>query len=257
MKLSVNAACVCNKGIRRANNEDNFYFNGKYLEAQNNGLKEALILDRDVSGNMLFAVFDGMGGEDFGEEASYTAAKETLKYEKGVFGIFLAPEKYLSKLISKQNTAVVKRKNELQTEHMGSTVAALCIKGDRAWVCNLGDSRVYRLEGESLKQLSEDHTETMYRGKGKAPLTQHLGIDPKYMRIIPYISGISIDKEDRFLICSDGITDMLSDDEICNILKKKTTPKACVEKLVEAALDKGGRDNITAIVCTFGKGGRP
>ena len=83
----------------------------------------------------------------------------------------------------------------------------------------------------------------------KAPLTQHLGINPEDFLIEPYIAKGELKRGDQYLLCSDGLTDMLTNLEIDEIMSSTDTAGDCVQKLIDAALEKGGKDNVTAIVC--------
>ena len=229
-------------GKVRRNNEDNFVFDGKYLDLDNKGMKETFYRDSTVKCGISFAVFDGMGGENFGEYASYRASAEFAKEETSRAN----DEKKLNALVAKINDAVVDEKKKMLTERMGTTMVSLHFAKNCAYVCNVGDSRAYRLRDRELTQLSEDHVEKT--GSKKAPLTQHLGIDPEEMLIEPYIVKEDLQMGDVFLLCSDGVTDMLTDAEITAILRKCWAPDSCVEALIAESLAKGGKDNITAVV---------
>ena len=126
-------------------------------------------------------------------------------------------------------------------------MAVLYFASGYAYSCNIGDSRTYRLRDGVFQQLSVDHIEK--RPAGKAPLTQYLGIDPMEMQIEPYIAKGRVERDDVYLLCSDGLTDMLTNFTIANILLNNPSPEKSVESLIRAALEQGGRDNITAIVC--------
>lgn len=250
MGFVIEAACGCHMGKIRKNNEDNFFFDGKCLEMENNGLKNPAYIETPVKRGLCYAVFDGMGGENFGEVASYAAARQLQQTER-TLGDFLIPErKYLNRLSLSLNEAVLRAKREQRTDRMGTTMVALYFSGRYVYVCNIGDSRAYRLrEGEFL-QLSEDHVERRPgREHRKAPLTQHLGIDPEDMLIEPYIAKGELKKGDMYLLCSDGLTDMLSNLEISCLMHESTRVDECAGQLIQAALEKGGRDNITVIVC--------
>jgi protein phosphatase len=102
--------------------------------------------------------------------------------------------------------------------------------------------------GNKLTKLSVDHVHEAAPGK-KAPLTQCLGVPESEFTIEPYIAkGFFLDKE-RYLLCSDGLTDMVSDDEICSALSKEMGVKDIAETLLNKALENGGADNITIIIC--------
>lgn len=116
--------------------------------------------------------------------------------------------------------------------------------------CNLGDSRAYRLRNGEFLQISHDHVETRSLAVGrKAPLTQHLGINPEDMLIEPYIAKDKVFPGDQYLLCSDGLTDMLTNFEISDIMLSSEDAESCVTHLINAALEHGGRDNITVIIC--------
>lgn len=250
MKFTVSAACGCHIGKIRKNNEDNFYFAGKCLEQDNLGLKHPVCHEETTPKGLCLGVFDGMGGENFGEVASYAAARQLQQAEKTMADFFIPEKKYLKRLADRLNTAVVAAQKEMCTEKMGSTMVCLYFSGRYVYVCNIGDSRAYRLrEGEFL-QISEDHVEKRPgRELKKAPLTQHLGMDPDEVLLEPHIAKGELQKGDLYLLCSDGLTDMLTNFEISDIMLNSSDPEGCVQALVDAALEHGGRDNITAIVC--------
>ena len=250
MRFTIEAACGCHMGKIRKNNEDNFYFEGRCLEADNRGLRNTVSFSDDLKNGLCLAVFDGMGGENYGEVASYKAAKKMQEISAELSDFFISERKYLQRLTMRLNEAVLEAKRELHTERGGSTMAALYFSSGRVYACNIGDSRAYRLRNGEFLQLSVDHVEKrpIYEGK-KAPLTQHLGIDPEDMLIEPYIAKGKLCKDDQYLICSDGLTDMLTNFEITDILLSSSEPGEAVERLIQAALEHGGRDNITAIIC--------
>lgn len=250
MRFTIEAACGSHTGKIRRNNEDNFYFNGKCLEAENSGLRNPVCLDAPLNHGLCLSVFDGMGGENFGELAAYAAARQLQQYERTLADFFVPEKKYLNRLCTQLNQAVVDEKKRLRTEQMGTTMAALYFAGRYVYVCNIGDSRAYRLRHGEFLQLSQDHVESRPgRERKKAPLTQHLGIDPDEMQIEPYIAKGKIEKDDQYLLCSDGLTDMLTNFEISNIMHNSQDAESCVQELIRAALAQGGRDNITVIVC--------
>ena len=247
MAYIIEAACLCNTGKVRKNNEDNFYFDGRCLQAENNGLEQAITMQKPLEPGLCVAVFDGMGGENFGEIASYAAAEcmqKLLKHRER----HASEREYLNGICVTINNAVLKKQRELLTERMGSTLVALYFTQRHLYACNLGDSRAYRLRDGALLQLSEDHVEKR-EGKKKNPLTQHLGISPDDFLIEPHIAKDEMKPGDQYLLCSDGLTDMLTNLEIDEIMTSAPSAKECAERLVEAALEKGGRDNVTVIVC--------
>lgn len=249
MAYILDAACGCNTGKIRKNNEDNFFFDGRCLEADNSGLKHPVTMTKTLRRELCVAVFDGMGGENFGEVASFAAA-DCMQYTTRKLKDYFIPErKFLNSLCMKINDAVVAKQQELCTERMGSTMVALYFSHGYVYVCNLGDSRAYRLRDGEFLQLSVDHLEKREQTRKKAPLTQHLGISPENFLIEPYIAKGELKRGDQYLLCSDGLTDMLTNLEIDGIMSSTESAEDCVKKLIDAALEKGGKDNVTAIVC--------
>ena len=250
MKFTIQAACGCSTGKIRKNNEDNFYFTGKCLERDNNGLKHPVSIEETLKNGFCVAVFDGMGGENFGEYASFAAARQMQLTERTLSDFFISEKKYLERLCVLLDSAVVKCKQEMCTEHMGTTMVSLYFSGRSVYVCNVGDSRAYRLRDGEFLQLSTDHVEKRPgREHRKAPLTQHLGLGSEEIQIDPYIAKGEVKKDDLYLLCSDGLTDMLTNLEITDIMLNSEDVESCVQKLIHAAIEHGGRDNITVIVC--------
>lgn len=250
MKFTVEAACGCHIGKVRRNNEDNFFFDKKCLEATNEGLKNPAYLEEPIKRGLSYAIFDGMGGENYGEIASFTAARKMQQIERSLSDFLVPERKYLTKLVMQLNDAVLQSKKEMCTERMGTTMVSLFFSGKYVYVCNIGDSRAYRLRDGEFLQISEDHIEHRPgREHKKAPLTQHLGIDPEDMLIEPYIAKGELRKGDMYLLCSDGLTDMLSNLEISCLMHNSISVDECAAQLIQAALEKGGRDNITVIIC--------
>lgn len=252
MGLRIEAACNCNTGRRRANNEDNFYFAGRTLPLVNMGLKASITMEASLSGETVFGVFDGMGGEKYGEEASYIAAKAAKEWQEGLSEYVLPPRDYLNRLLDAMNRAVCGRAGELKASRMGSTAVMMLFTGNFAYVANLGDSRAFRLRNGELLQLSQDHTDARFlleQGitNRKPGLTQHLGILPEEMLLEPYIAKGEVQAGDRYLLCSDGLTDMLTAVDICTLMKEESGICHLTDKLVAEALEKGGRDNVTVI----------
>ena len=250
MAFILEAACGSHVGKVRKTNEDNFFFDGRCLEELNMGLEHPVTMEKGLRGKVFLAVLDGMGGESYGECASYTAAEGLKSAERGLRDLFVPEKRFLEDTVRKLNNAVVAKMKELQTEHMGSTLVMLCFTRNRVYSCNLGDSRAFRLRDGELSQLSRDHVESRpLSGERKPRLSQFLGINPEECLIEPYIAQGELKREDRYLLCSDGVTDLLTEPEITGILLTAESAEECVRKLIDAALEKGGRDNITAIVC--------
>ncbi len=253
MKFTIEAACGCSRGRIRSSNEDNFYFDDRCLESENNGLRNPALYEETIKNGLCMAVFDGMGGENFGEVASFTAARTMQQLQRTLADYIVSEKKYLTRLVDRLNDAVVAAARDLCTSKMGSTVVSLYFSGRYVYACNLGDSRAYRLRGGEFLQISQDHVDPRPRKEGrKAPLTQYLGVDPEEMRLEPHIAKGELRSGDQYLLCSDGLTDMLTNFEITDIMLSSADAESCVRSLIAAALDHGGRDNVTVIVCRIG-----
>lgn len=252
MSFLLHAACNCNTGRVRSNNEDNFFFDNISLREENNGLDTPLTMKFRTNKPKLVGVFDGMGGESHGEAASFSATVGAYAAARALPADGQDLTDYLTQACLNINQEVFNRAQSFGTTHMGATLAMLCFTDRGVYTCNLGDSRIFRLRTGLLQQISVDHTDEadlLRRGiKRKPRLTQHLGIDPEEMILEPHVACSELAKGDKYLICSDGLTDMLSEYEISKILDAHRDPAACSQALVAAALENGGRDNVTVIV---------
>ena len=250
LSFTLEAACLSHIGKRRCNHEDNFFFDGECLPEENRGTEAPLFLERPLTEGQCLCVFDGMGGENYGETAAYAAAEQMKECVRVPKATDISENSYLSWLVEELNAAVVAKEEELLTDRMGTTMVALYFAPQQVFCCNVGDSRAYRLREGILTQISLDHVSKMPMGRGrKAPLTQHLGIDPQEVLLEPYIESYDLLPGDRYVLCSDGLTDMLADSDIVEILQEAGSVQDAAQKLVDAALKHGGRDNITVIIC--------
>jgi len=250
------AAAASHTGKIRKNNEDNLFFDGMILPRDHQGCD---LMTKELSSGLpvLVGVFDGMGGHEDGEYASYLMAEETKKH---IVQLSANPDcaKVLTQLCLDANDVVCDRSEDAM---MGTTAAMACFFQSRYTVCNVGDSPVFLWRKGQLTQLSEEHTQrvTYERTTGKKaptkkkfPLTQCIGIPREELLIEPFCAGGQIQPGDIFLLCSDGLTDMLSTESICEILGKKQSVEQKVSALVSGALEAGGRDNIT-VICVQAK----
>ena len=249
MKVKIEAACGCDMGKIRKNNEDNFFFHGTCLPAVNEGMEEILVSDSIAAKGTFYGVFDGVGGECLGEVASSAAASTLKSLSKEGKPLFKSMDLYLNDTCKRLNEAVLFQKQEHKASHMGSTLALLYVTAKRVYALNIGDSRIYRLKDNKLTQLSKDHCAKSLNPARKPAITQYLGLDPDEMEIEPYMAQLPVERGDAYLVCSDGLTDMVSDLEIEQIMTVSDSAQVCVNNLIAAALEHGGRDNVTAIIC--------
>ena len=246
-------ACCCATGRVRRNNEDNFMYNGLVLDLEHTHNTEPYFLQSyEVDLPWTCGVFDGMGGEDDGETASFLAADSYKDYSKKNVMDWPSPREFLEDAISYMNEKV-SQESEKRYNNMGTTAALLYFQPEMVYVCNVGDSRVFRYQEGELVQISEDHTDALFLSeKGinhrKPRLTQYVGILPEEMVVEPHIAQVELYENDVYVICSDGLTDMLQKSELSSLIQASTSCEECAEKLVAAALSAGGRDNTTVIV---------
>ncbi|ANU55304.1 hypothetical protein ADH66_12850 [Acutalibacter muris] len=244
----INYSCVNHSGNRRKSNQDNFICLNQYNKQGDKGqeFSEPIYGTIGVSQNRLFGVFDGMGGEECGEMAAYIAAKAASM--KSLTGV---SQSILMDFCANANREICEYAKENSINTMGTTVALLLFSKKRIFLCNLGDSKIFRYSQGSIVQISQDHVYGL-SVNGKPPLTQYLGIPPSEMEIHPYLSTGSYHEEDIYLICSDGLTDMVSTERISNILGSRPFPSVA-QDLLEEALANGGKDNITIITCKIAR----
>ncbi|MDR0220544.1 MAG: protein phosphatase 2C domain-containing protein [Lachnospiraceae bacterium] len=240
----------CERGNIRATNQDNFWCAGRYLESENDGLA-APLQGSAASGSVpVFAVFDGMGGEKYGEVAAYLAAKALdSRCQRRPRGDL---ERFMSALCDEMNTAVCSHSAAHHISRMGTTAALLAFTGKEYCLGNIGDSKIFLYNNGNLTQLSRDHVAAVAAGR-KPPLTQCLGVPPREFVIAPYIAQGKHADGDRYLLCSDGLTDMVAEEEIGETLARHKDSRGCADALVDRALAKGGVDNITVVLCDVHK----
>lgn len=249
MMYQINYAYTSHIGKVRANNEDNFWCCGESLPVQNFGTSGIFAGTAFQKSMPALAVFDGMGGESCGEVAAKLAVQEFGKYyNSNKDELKKSPEKFLENVCTSMNQEVVRYGEENRINSMGTTAAIAVFSRKGIYVGNLGDSRIYHSDGNKLRQISVDHVigRSMF---GKAPLTQYLGMMEKDLLLEPCISRMEYIPGSRYLLCSDGMTDMLSDGEIADILTREISVSETVDVLLERVLQKGARDNITIVLC--------
>jgi len=261
--IKVSSAGFTDVGKIRENNEDNFYVNGKYKKDNSviSGMFDECEDNSDRE-QYLYAVCDGIGGEKFGEVASLIAVKTLVKYQSENI------KNVVNDYISDANRRICDEIEKNKGVIIGTTLALLYIKEDKAIAYNVGDSRVYLFRKNKLIQLSEDHTQAqrlfkmgmikqneIRTHKDKNKLTQHLGIFPNEVAIEAHSSDeIILKKDDIFILCSDGLTDMVTDKKISKILSdKKLSAYSIASKLSQTAIDNGGKDNVTVVAVKIGK----
>ena len=255
----VSAYARSNVGKKRDNNEDNFYLSGVTVDSADD-----ITANYKASDAIATAVFDGMGGEAAGEKASQIAAVTFGEKLSEIMNSDFSPS-VLTSTIESANEKVCGEIRKIG-KIMGCTFVSFGFSNNKIHIANVGDSRAYLLRGSELHCVSNDHTlaqsmveagvisyEESQTIKQKHMLTQYIGISPDEMLIEPYFNTFDAKENDVVLLCSDGLTDMVSDSEIQSVLKQRASVEQLANMLVEKALVNGGKDNVTVIVAKIYK----
>ncbi|HEX8464079.1 MAG TPA: protein phosphatase 2C domain-containing protein [Abditibacterium sp.] len=246
-----NATWFCGKSDRgqvRHNNEDRFWLDGE---------------------RNLFIVADGMGGHAAGEVASLVAVESLRQTLTPQIIAAAATSSNLNDQIAqalRQSNIAVRKASDTHREWsgMGSTAVVALLHGQTLHLANVGDSRAYLLRSGVLEMLSHDHSVAAVLAEQnhisaaevrthplRNRLTVCLGIEA---RIEPWTSSIRLQPEDRILLCSDGLWDMLTDAEIAVKWANCANAEQAVHALIAAANQAGGHDNITVVALHIGDG---
>jgi PPM family protein phosphatase len=246
---------VTDLGRVRSNNEDNF---------------------RIIEPLHLFIVSDGMGGEAHGEVASALAVETIANHCKE--GVENPSAEYygdpqtgigertrrLSSAVYLANRKIFESAEQNPEQHgMGATLTAAWINGSTLSIAHVGDSRAYLLRSGGLQQLTSDHSlvaEQVRRGILTTAEADESDMQSVLLRALGTHPEVEVDAEehtlfpqDVLLMCSDGLTRMVTEPEIAGTLQVETNPQTAAEKLIELANDSGGADNITVIVIRLEK----
>ena len=232
MSLTLRAVTVSDQGLVRANNED-----------------------AALAGRRLIAVADGVGGSPAGEVASELVIGELRELDGRWDGTHA--EERLRSALTDANRAVGHAAEDPANRGMGTTVTALLLDGDRFAVAHIGDSRGYLLRDGELRQFTRDDTyvqELVDRGVLTAEEARRHPQRSLVTRAVhgqplpPAGSWLPARSGDRVLLCSDGLSDYVSDQAIADALGSFPEPQPCVERLVKLALQVGAPDNVTVVV---------
>lgn len=257
-------------GKVRENNEDHFVV----VERLRSSKLLLTNLDRraDTLGEEITyaaVVADGMGGERFGEFASRLALETMFDLAEKATSWVMKFTDFEAQQIRQRVKAYVQGIQSALQEYtradpslagMGTTwTSALCL-GPDVLVVHLGDSRAYTLRQEELRQITHDETVAQaFIDAGKEPQTvrqfRHLLLNNfggDKSTVSAQIHHLRLTEGDRLLLCTDGLTDMLTDDEISQILQTVEDSQQAADTLVERAIDAGGKDNVTVVVASAG-----
>lgn len=232
--------CLTDVGVKRSMNQDFVYASDQPVGNLSN----------------LYIVADGMGGHKAGDLASRYAVETMVDYIEG--GKESGPIPLLEAAVEAANRTVLERAlSDKNLEGMGTTVVAATVQDNCLYVANVGDSRLYVLDA-SIHQITRDHSlvEEMVRAgqlrqeearnhPEKNIITRAVGVKNR-VRIDFFDVGLY--PGDKFLLCTDGLTNMVEDEEIYALVKKEPSLEAAARRLVAVANRNGGRDNISVVL---------
>lgn len=248
MNYTIEYAWLTHPSLCRKMNQDNLICGRHYLPLPEDGKQtDGPLFGRAAPDPpLLLGVFDGMGGEEHGEIAAHLAAQTAAELP-----LTSPPLEELSNLCRTANHAICSYAASHGICSTGTTAAMLLFSAEEVSLCNLGDSKIFLYADGVLKQISEDHVSVGVFGR-KPPLSQNLGIPPSELTLKPYFARGAYHDGDLYLICSDGLTDMVPLDEL-EVLFARLPFAELPSALLRAALDGGGKDNITLILCRVQK----
>ena len=238
---AVKSAGVTDRGMKRANNEDNFYADDK----------------RGV-----FIVSDGMGGAQAGEKASEMVVHR-LPVQMRAARRSSQPEFAIEKAIEDLSDEIRDYMNQREDlKGAGATVVACLVRRGKAFIGHIGDSRAYLVRDNLFQQLTQDHSivacliksgliteEEAKNHPAKNQITRCMGMKDRPRADVQTLELI---KGDVLLLCTDGLTGMISDEEIEKILADEKDIQSACNKLIDSANSAGGKDNITAVIIQYG-----
>jgi protein phosphatase len=272
LPLAVRAYGKTDRGQVRSSNEDQFLIAAltKALHVEQTSLPQRPLRFAPERGHV-FIVADGMGGHQAGERASALAVYTLEHFLLNTFKWFFhlkGPEgetvldEFQEAL--RQTDARLIREATQYTElwGMGTTLTMAYSQGDELFIVHVGDSRCYLWRRGTLYQLTNDHTmaqELVRRGHLRPDEADHNHMRHVITNVVggtepgvkPEVHKLHLEPADVILLCSDGLTEMLTAEEIAKVLCAQAEPRAACEQLVQQANDRGGKDNITALVARY------
>jgi PPM family protein phosphatase len=272
LPLKVTSFGVTDQGRVRTANEDQFLIAelAKTMRVFQTSLPEANVQRGEERGN-LFLVADGMGGHQAGERASELVVLAIEQFTLNAFKWFFESDVPDAQRVLSQFQAALHQANAQIVEEaaedpalqgMGTTVTMAYQLDSQLCVVHVGDSRAYIYRNDNLHQLTEDHTVVAAMVRA-GTVTPEDAAEHQLRHVITNVIGggdeglfvearaVELHGGDRLLLCSDGLTEMVSDAEIAEVLREEPAPEAACRRLLQQANDAGGRDNITIVVVRF------
>ncbi len=232
-------------GLVRDHNEDSLAIGPWTLCATETATPQTFVFPVDQP--LLVAVADGLGGHPGGEVASSLVVQRLA-----TAGSMLDGERSLTDALRRCNQAVHRAGEGSELAGMGTTVAGVLVTAERVLSFNVGDSRVYSFTADELTQTSVDDSPPLSPGQlTTSVVTQTLGGSPRFEDVEPHVSDFARSDETRWLVCSDGLSDVVRSEALADLLRKYDDGRAAYEAW-RAAIEGGAPDNITLAVVSFG-----
>jgi protein phosphatase len=206
-----------------------------------------------------FIVADGMGGHAGGQEASKLATEAIQAHLDEHWQSQVASEELIEQAFYKANQSILQdQQNHPERPDMGTTAVVFMFRQGQSWCAHVGDSRLYRLRSSKLEQITEDHT-WVARAMKAGDLTPDQARTHQWRHVLSQCLGrkdlqqvdvqmMDVQPGDRLLLCTDGLTEELSDTLISSYIQPRLDGEEAAAMLIESAKEKGGRDNITVVI---------
>jgi protein phosphatase len=271
--VEIDVAAASHTGHLRENNEDHYLVSkvSRALQTLATSLSPGDVPDHTEEVNYVMVVADGMGGHSAGEVASRMAITALIKLALEVPDWILRVDDGYAREIARRSRTRVQKIGALLVERgqsdptlkgMGTTLTVARSLGRDLVITHVGDSRAYLLRGGRLHRLTRDHTYAQLlvdigelaatdvaSSRHRHVLTNALGGSSDEVQVDT--DRIGLMDGDRVLLCSDGLTDLVDDETITSLLLESSDSKDACDRLVQRALDNGGRDNVTVIVAAY------
>ncbi|MCX4639265.1 serine/threonine-protein phosphatase [Streptomyces sp. RPA4-5] len=242
----VTVTALSHPGLLREHNEDSLVAGPWTLCATMTENPQTLVFPLGTP--LVVAVADGIGGQPAGEVASALAVRQLA-----ALGPSLDTEEAVRDALNLCNDAVYAAGRDPELSTMGTTVAGAVVLAESLLVFNVGDSRVLDATADGLRQVSVDDSPPLSPGRRTTSLvTQALGGTPDFSAITPHVRETPLSAGDRYLVCTDGLTDPVPEDALNDLLQLHSGGRAAFE-LWKSAIEAGGPDNITLALITIGE----
>lgn len=258
-RVEVTAFGLTDPGRVRKNNEDAFLI-AQLAEAANGAAPSEVATFAADEEAVILAVSDGMGGADAGEVASALVVQSLREAMMSAHGE--GWDAATKTAVEKANRAVYEAAKEPGKRGMGATVTAVCVHGNQAHIAEVGDSRAYLVRNGRIRQVTRDQSFVQFLVDSgaikpeeaasypmKNVVLQAMGQNPD---VQVALGRLTLRRGDRLLLCSDGLSGMISAGDMRTIVEREPTLDAAARALIAAANEKGGEDNITAVLAELG-----